>query len=218
MNNPETNPKPEIEPQLKAGEGCPGTSCSVLLIHFDSRDALLEMLCHRQFDAFPVYDDDPEIKLSDDAKKAASWLFSKQAQNLTMIEARACILDAFGLKVERELKSFFRTNGEHVHPLTQDAENTMDVQTTTPPQQHAENELHGATCSALTDALGEALPQHVLACVSRLNLHDKPWSFDVTDDGRPLITRDSCQCSSKSMMHLRGLLPDGHPKGFSRNA
>jgi hypothetical protein len=34
-----------------------------------------------------------------------------------------------------------------MHPLTQDAENTMDTQTTTPPQQHAESGLHAATCS-----------------------------------------------------------------------
>jgi hypothetical protein len=70
----------------------------------------------------------------------------------------------------------------------------------------------------LVDALSEVLTQHALACVSRLNLHDKPWSFDVTDDGRPLITRESCSCSSGSMRYLRGLLPDGHPKGFSHNA
>jgi hypothetical protein len=75
-----------------------------------------------------------------------------------------------------------------------------------------------AACCALVDALSEVLPQHALACVSRLNLHDKPWSFDVTADGRSLITPESCRCSSGSMRYLRGLLPDGHPKGFSHNA
>ncbi len=75
-----------------------------------------------------------------------------------------------------------------------------------------------SACSALVGALIDVLPQHAMACVSRLNLHDKPWSFDVTDEGRPLVTRDSCQCSGKSMRYLRGLLPDGHPKGFSQNA
>jgi hypothetical protein len=74
-----------------------------------------------------------------------------------------------------------------------------------------------AACCALVNALSEVLPQHAMACVSRLNLHDKPWSFDTTDDGRPLITTESCKCSSGSMKYLRGLLPDGHPKGFSHN-
>ena len=78
--------------------------------------------------------------------------------------------------------------------------------------------LDETNCCALADALSEVLPQHAMACVSRLNLHDKPWSFDVTDDGRPLITRESCRCSSASMRYLRGLLPDAHPKGFSHNA
>jgi len=77
--------------------------------------------------------------------------------------------------------------------------------------------LDETTCCALVDALSEVLPQHALACVSRLNLHDKPWSFDVTDDGRSLITPESCRCSSGSMRYLRGLLPNGHPKGFSHN-
>jgi len=72
-------------------------------------------------------------------------------------------------------------------------------------------------CCALVDALSEVLPHHALACVSRLNLHDKPWSFDVTDDGRSLITPESCRCSSGSTRYLRGLLPAGHPKGFSHN-
>jgi hypothetical protein len=78
--------------------------------------------------------------------------------------------------------------------------------------------LDETTCCALVDALSEVLPQHTMACVSRLNLHNKPWSFDVTDDGRPLITRDSCKCSYDSMRYLRGLLPDKHPKGFSHNS
>jgi hypothetical protein len=77
--------------------------------------------------------------------------------------------------------------------------------------------LDETTCCALVDALSEVLPQHAMACVSRLNLHDKPWSFDVTDDGGPLITPESCRCSGGSMRYLRALLPDGHPKGFSRN-
>lgn len=72
-------------------------------------------------------------------------------------------------------------------------------------------------CCALVDALSEVLPQHAMACVSRLKLHEKPWSFDVTDSGKPLITRESCQCSGDSMKYLRGLLPVDHPKGFSHN-
>lgn len=53
---------------------------------------------------------DQEIRLSDNAKKAVSWLFSNQAKNLTMIKARACILEGFGEKVDNELRAFFQTN------------------------------------------------------------------------------------------------------------
>jgi hypothetical protein len=84
-------------------------------------------------------------------------------------------------------------------------------------QQHSPAS-YDAACCALVDALSDILPQHALACVSRLNIHHKPWSFDVTDEGKPIVTRQSCRCSGESMRYLRGLLPDGHPKGFSRNA
>lgn len=84
-------------------------------------------------------------------------------------------------------------------------------------ERKAQERLARTPCCALMDALSDVLPQHAMACVSRLNLHDKPWAFDVTDDGQPLITRQSCQCSGESMRYLRGLLPVGHPKGFSHN-
>ena len=73
-------------------------------------------------------------------------------------------------------------------------------------------------CSALVNALSDVLTPHAMACVSGLNLHSNPWSFNATDEGRPLITRESCKCSSDSVMYLRALLPEGHPKGFSQNA
>ncbi len=71
-------------------------------------------------------------------------------------------------------------------------------------------------CSALVDALAEVLSHHALACVSGLNLHDKPWLFDVDANDNPLITRESCKCSTNSK-YLRAILPADHPKGFSRN-
>jgi len=71
------------------------------------------------------------------------------------------------------------------------------------------------TDTALIDALNEVLPHHALACVSRFNLHDKPWSFDVSDNGRPLITPESCKCSANSK-YLRKMLPANHQKGFSQ--
>jgi len=76
--------------------------------------------------------------------------------------------------------------------------------------------LSAVACSALVDALSEVLSHHALACVSRLNLHDKPWSFDVASNGSPLITPESCTCSA-STKYLRGILPANHPKGFSQN-
>jgi len=77
--------------------------------------------------------------------------------------------------------------------------------------------LDAMHCSALVDALAEVLSHHALACVSGLNLHDKPWLFDVTENGSPLITPESCKCSTNSK-YLRAILPANHPKGFSQNA
>jgi len=99
---------------------------------------------------------------------------------------------------------------------------TMKTNNTPPKPDNATRETSGeglddAICCALVDALIDVLPQHAMACVSGLNLHEKPWSYDVTDEGSPLVTRDSCQCSGDSTRYLRGLLPDGHPKGFSHN-
>jgi hypothetical protein len=74
----------------------------------------------------------------------------------------------------------------------------------------------GMQCSALVDALAEVLPHHALACVSGLNLHDKPWLFDVDANDSPLITPESCVCSTNSK-YLRAILPANHPKGFSQN-
>ena len=80
-----------------------------------------------------------------------------------------------------------------------------------------EKRLDETICSALEDALSVVLPHHALACVSRLNLHDKPWSFDVANNGKPLITPESCKCSD-AVKYLREALPANHPKGFSQNA
>ena len=76
--------------------------------------------------------------------------------------------------------------------------------------------LDAMHCSALVDALAEVLSHHALACVSGLNLHDKPWLFDVDANDSPLITPESCKCSTNSK-YLRAILPANHPKGFSQN-
>lgn len=56
MPKVKTPPKPETETQQEAGEDCPVANCSNLLIKFDSPEALLELLCHKQYGAFPIYD------------------------------------------------------------------------------------------------------------------------------------------------------------------
>ena len=43
--------------------------------------------------------------LSDAAKQAVGWLYSEQARNLSGMEARAAILEGFGVAVDRELRS-----------------------------------------------------------------------------------------------------------------
>ena len=45
--------------------------------------------------------------LSDAAKQAVGWLYSEQARNLSGMEARAAILEGFGVAVDRELRSIF---------------------------------------------------------------------------------------------------------------
>ena len=45
--------------------------------------------------------------LSDAAKQAVGWLYSEQARNLSVMEARAAILEGFGVAVDRELRSIF---------------------------------------------------------------------------------------------------------------
>jgi hypothetical protein len=48
--------------------------------------------------------------LSADAKQAVSWMFSDNAKKLTAIEARACILEGWGKRVDDELQSYFSPN------------------------------------------------------------------------------------------------------------
>ena len=67
---------------------------------------------------------------------------------------------------------------------------------------------------AMATALAEVLPYHSLACISKINIHNSPWSFDVANDGSPIITQDSCLCGDY-IKYLRAMLPDNHPKGFT---
>jgi hypothetical protein len=48
--------------------------------------------------------------LSADAKQAVAWLFSDNAKKLSVIEARACILEGWGKRVDDELRAYFSPN------------------------------------------------------------------------------------------------------------
>ena len=136
--------------------------------------------------------------------------FADRSDKCKLYEAMACYVKA----------------REEITALKSTLENLRNIVTTGNESKESDHEnkqcrscgSDESACCALVDALSEVLPQHAMACVSRLNLHDKPWSFDATGKGKPLVTMDSCQCSGESMRYLRALLPDGHPKGFSHNA
>jgi hypothetical protein len=53
--------------------------------------------------------------LSADAKQAVAWLFSDHAKKLSVIEARACILEGWGKRVDDELRAYFSPNAEAIH-------------------------------------------------------------------------------------------------------
>jgi len=55
--------------------------------------------------------------LSDAAKQAVSWLHSEQARNLSVMEARAAILEGFGVAVNKELGSIFFCKMDEDGPL-----------------------------------------------------------------------------------------------------
>lgn len=56
------------------------------------------------------------LGLSDAAKQAVGWLYSEQARNLSGMEARAAILEGFGVAVDRELRSIFSKMDEEGPP------------------------------------------------------------------------------------------------------
>ena len=54
------------------------------------------------------------VDLSADAKQAVAWLFSDRAKKLSVIEARACILEGWGKRVDDELRAYFSPNTKEV--------------------------------------------------------------------------------------------------------
>lgn len=66
------------------------------------------------------------LGLSDAAKQAVGWLYSEQARNLSGMEARAAILEGFGVAVDRELRSIFSKMDEE-GPLLEPCSHNLDA-------------------------------------------------------------------------------------------
>ena len=64
--------------------------------------------------------------LSYAAKQAVGWLYSEQARNLSVMEARAAILEGFGVAVDRELRSIFSKMDEE-GPLLEPCSHNLDA-------------------------------------------------------------------------------------------